>query len=124
MTGVLAAPVFLGTSNYLSMNSFEPCFWMGALFLVLRVADGSASPRAWLLFGLLAGLGIENKHSTVFFLIALLAGLLLSPQRRILRSRACAGGVAILVLIALPNFVWEWVHHFPTYEFLNTRRAH
>ena len=120
MTGVLAAPVFLGTANYLSMNSFEPCFWMGALFFVLRVADGSASPRVWLLFGLLAGLGIENKQSTVFFLIALLAGLLLSPQRRILRSRACAGGVAILVLIALPNFAWEWVHHFPTYELLNT----
>jgi 4-amino-4-deoxy-L-arabinose transferase-like glycosyltransferase len=65
------------------MNSFEPCFWMGALLVVLRLADGSASPRAWLSFGLLAGLGIENKHSTVFFLIALLLGLILSPQRRI-----------------------------------------
>ena len=73
MTAVLAAPVFLGTSNYLSMNSFEPCFWMGALLVVLRLAEGTASPRAWLLFGLLAGLGIENKHSTVFFLVALLA---------------------------------------------------
>jgi hypothetical protein len=120
MTCVLVAPVYLGTSNYLSMNSFEPCFWMGALFFVLRIADGSAGPRAWLLFGLLAGLGIENKHSTVFFLIALLAGLLLSQQRRILWSRACASGVAVLILIALPNLVWEWAHHFPTYEFLNT----
>jgi 4-amino-4-deoxy-L-arabinose transferase-like glycosyltransferase len=119
MTCVMAAPVFLGTSNYLSMNAFEPCFWMGALFFVLRLADGSAKPRAWLLFGLLAGLGIENKHSTVFFLVALLVGLLLSPQRRILRSRACAAGVAVLILVALPNFMWEWVHHFPTYEFLN-----
>ncbi len=79
MTGVLAAPVFLGTSNYLSMNSFEPCFWMGSLLVVMRLADGSANPRAWLLFGLLAGLGIENKHSTVFFLVALLAGLLAEP---------------------------------------------
>lgn len=120
MTSVMAAPVFLGTANYLSMNSFEPCFWMGALFLVLRVADGSAGSRAWMLFGLLAGLGIENKHSTVFFLIALFAGLLLSPQRRILLSRACAGGLAVLALIALPNFLWQWVHHFPTYEFLST----
>jgi 4-amino-4-deoxy-L-arabinose transferase-like glycosyltransferase len=56
MTAVLAAPVFLGTSNYLSMNSFEPCFWMGALLAVLRIAEGSATPRAWLVFGLLAGL--------------------------------------------------------------------
>jgi hypothetical protein len=119
MTAVLAAPVFLGTANYLSMNSFEPAFWMGALLVVLRLADGSAGPRAWLLFGLLAGLSFENKHSTVFFLVALLAGLLLSPQRRILWSKYCAAGVALLLLLALPNILWQWTHHFPTYEMLS-----
>jgi len=119
MTAVLAAPVFLGTANYLSMNSFEPALWMGALLVVLRLADGSATPRAWLLFGLLAGLGIENKHSTVFFLTALLVGLLISPQRRILWSKYCAAGVALLLLVALPNLLWQWAHHFPTYEMLN-----
>ncbi len=95
------------------MNSFEPCFWMGALLVVLRIAEGSAGPRAWLLFGLLAGLGIENKHSTVFFLVALLVGLLLSPQRRILFSKGCAAGVAVLLLLALPNFIWQWVTSLP-----------
>ena len=119
MTAVLAAPVFLGIANFLSMNSFEPCFWMGALLIVLRLAEGSATPRAWLLFGLLAGLGIENKDTIVFFLVALLGGLLLSPQRRILWSKGCAAGVAVLLLLALPNLLWQWVHHFPTYEFLN-----
>jgi len=84
MMAVLAAPVFLGTSNYLSMNSFEPCFWLGALLVVLRLADGTANP-APAGFGLLAGLGIENKHSTVFFLVALLLGLILS------RSGASSG---------------------------------
>jgi hypothetical protein len=123
MTMALAAPVFLGTANFMSMNAFEPVFWMGALLVMLRMADGSASPRAWLLFGLLAGLGIENKHSTVFFLVALLFGLILSPQRRILLSRWCLAGVAVLILLALPNLVWQWVNHFPTYEFLN-RVAH
>src|SRR5271166_1808046 len=92
MCGVLAAPVFLGTSNYLSMNSFEPGFWMGALFVILRIAEGTATPRAWLVFGILSGLGIENKHSTLFFLAALLVGLLLSPQRRILLTKECAAG--------------------------------
>jgi hypothetical protein len=119
MTAILAAPVFLGTDSYLSMNSFEPCFWMGSLLVVLRIADGTASPRAWLLFGLLAGLGIENKHATVFFLIALIAGLLLSPQRRILNSRWCAAGVAVLLLVALPNLLWQMAHQYPTWVFLS-----
>ncbi len=119
MTAVLAAPVFLGISNFLSMNSFEPCFWMGVMLVLLRIADGSAGPRAWLIFGLLAGLGVENKHSTAFFLLALLVGLLLSPQRRILWTRWCAAGVVLLILLALPNLIWQWVHHFPTYEMLS-----
>jgi 4-amino-4-deoxy-L-arabinose transferase-like glycosyltransferase len=113
MTAAPGRPGLLGTSNFLSMNSFEPCFWMGSMLVLLRIADGSASPRAWLIFGLLAGLGIENKHSTVFFLLALLVGVLLSPQRRILWSRWCAAGVALLILLALPNLIWQWVHHFP-----------
>jgi len=120
MTALLATPVLLGTGNYLSMNSFEPVFWMGALLVVLRIADGSASPRAWLIFGLLTGLGIENKDSTIFFLIALFVGLLFSPQRRILWSRYCAAGVAVLILLALPNFWWQYTHQFPTYQFLST----
>lgn len=119
MTGILAAPVLLGTGNYLSMNSFEPCFWMGSLLVVMRLVEGTATPRAWLWFGLLAGLGIENKNSTVFFLVALLLGLLLSPQRRILFSKGCAAGVAVLILVALPNLLWQWSHHFPTYELLS-----
>ena len=120
MAALLSTPVLLGTGNYLSMNAFEPVFWMGALLVVLRIADGSAHPRAWLLFGLLSGLGVENKHSTIFFLIALLAGLLLSPQRRILWSRYCAAGITILVLISLPNLWWQYANQFPTYQFLST----
>jgi Dolichyl-phosphate-mannose-protein mannosyltransferase len=119
MSAILAAPVLLGTGNFLTMNSFEPALWMGALFVVLRIVEGAAPTRAWLLFGLLTGIGLENKHSTVFFLIALFIGLILSPQRRILFTWSCAAGVALLVLIALPNLIWQWANHFPTYQFLS-----
>jgi hypothetical protein len=119
MTAALAAPVFLAIDNYLSMNSWEPCFWMGCVLVLLRIADGSASPRWWLAFGVLAGLGIENKDSTVFFLMALVLGMLLTPQRRLLWSPWVAAAVGLIFLIALPNFWWQWQRHFPTYELLN-----
>ena len=118
MTAALAAPVFLVADNYLSMNSWEPCFWLGCVLVVLRIADGSWGPRWWLLFGALAGLGIENKHSTVFFLVALLLGILLTRQRKLLWSKWVAAAVGVIFVVALPNFLWQWQHHWPTYELL------
>jgi hypothetical protein len=119
MTAALAAPVFLVVDNYLSMNSWEPCFWMGSMLVLLRIAEGSFGPRWWLAFGLLAGLGIENKDSTVFFLVALVVGMLITPQRRLLWSGWVAAAIGLIILIALPNFWWQWQHHWPTYELLN-----
>ena len=49
----------------------------------------------------------------------ILVGLLLSPQRRILFTRGCAAGVTLLLLLALPNFLWQVAHQFPTYQFLS-----
>ena len=89
-------------------------------FLASAITIALTGILTWLLFGLLTGLGIENKHSTLFFLVALLAGLLLTPQRRILHSRYCAAGIAILVLLALPNLWWQYTNQFPTYQFLST----
>ena len=117
MTGVLLAPQYLGLDSFLSMNSFEPVFWMTAVFAVLRILD-RGDARWWIIFGIAAGIGIENKPSMVVFLFALLVGLLLTRQRRILFSRFVLLGVAIAVLLALPNLLWQIYHHFPTLEFL------
>jgi hypothetical protein len=117
MIGVLVAPQYLGLDSYLSMNSFEPMFWMGCLLLVLLIANG-ASPRWWLLFGITAGLGLLNKPSMTFFLLALLFGLLLTPQRRLLGNRWVLAGVALMVSLALPNLLWQIHYHWPTWEFL------
>src|SRR5438105_6820379 len=44
---VLFAPVYLGIDNFLSMNAFEPVFWMGCAYIVARIANG-ASSKLWL----------------------------------------------------------------------------
>jgi len=131
MLGVVLAPQYLGIDSYLSMNSFESVFWMLcllALILLLRGAwevTSANSLRLWLLFGASAGIGLLNKPSMVFFLVALLAALLLTPQRRLLATRWAAVGVLVLIAIALPNLIWQISHHWPTLEFLeNGRRGH
>ncbi len=82
----LLAPALLINGDILTTNVFEPVFWMGCVWMVMRIARTGES-RHWLWFGVFAGLGIENKHSALFFLVAMLGAVLLTPLRRELRTR-------------------------------------
>ena len=117
MLGVLVAPQYLGTDSYLSMNSYESFFWMGCLLAIILIVRGG-SERLWLMVGISGGLGLLNKPSMTFFLIALLVALLLTPQRRLLFSKWAAVGIALMILLALPHLIWQIHNHWPTLEFL------
>lgn len=91
--------------------------WPLAALYVLRIVKG-ADPRLWLAAGAAIGASLESKYSVIFFTIALVVGLLLTLQRRILFSRWCLAGAAVAAAIALPNFVWQAVHGFPMLELL------
>ena len=121
MFGVALAPQYLALDGFLSMNSVESLFWMPCL-LALTLMIRGGSPRLWLLFGLSAGLGLLNKPSMTFFLIALLIALLFTPTRRLLATPWAAAGVALLLLIVLPNLLWQAHNHWPTWEFLENGR--
>ena len=122
MLGVFIAPIYLVLDGFLSMNSCESMFWMTSLLALILIASGR-SPRLWILFGISSGLGLLNKPSMAFFLIALLAALVLTPQRSILRSKWAAAGVAIAILIFLPYVLWQSAHHWPMLEFLRSSAA-
>jgi phosphate starvation-inducible membrane PsiE len=125
MLGVTVAGVYLGIDSFLSMNSFEPVFWMTCALALIRIvqADGEPDPGRvvrnwWIILGISAGLGLENKDNEVFFLVAVLIALLLTPQRRILASRWFAVALGLIVALALPNLLWQIHYHFPTLEWL------
>ena len=111
----LLAPGFLALDNWLSMNPFEPLFWMGCAYLVIRIIRGG-DPRLWLWFGVLAGLGLENKYTMAVFGFGIVAGLLLTGERRILWTRWFWAAGLIAFLIFLPNLLWNIGHHFPFVE--------
>ena len=120
---VLLAPGFLALDNRLSMNAFEPLFWMGCAYLAIRIVR-TGNQKLWLWFGVLAGIGLENKHSMLIFGFGIVVGLLATPERRLLRSPWlwCAGMVAFLIF--LPNLLWNIHHHFPFLELQeNIRRS-
>jgi Dolichyl-phosphate-mannose-protein mannosyltransferase len=117
----MLTPVVVANANRYSMNPIEPLFWMGTVY-VLILAWRREKPQLLPWCGVLLGLGMENKHSTVFFIGALVVGLLLMPERKIFRSKYFWIAVALAAVIAMPNFVWQVKHGFPTWVDLNNVR--
>ena len=119
---VLLAPGVLVMDSLMTMNAFEPLFWMGCVLILARILR-SGNSRLWPWFGLSAGLGLENKHSTLFFGISVVIALLFTRQRRELLQPWFWLAGAIAFALFLPNLIWQVRHHFPTLEDLeNVRR--
>ena len=118
----LCAPIYLTFGNLLTMNAFEPLFWSLCALLAIR-AIRLDRPHLWLAFGLVSGIGIENKHSMLFFGAAIVFGLLATEARTEFRARWIWLGGLLALLIFLPNLLWQAANGWPTLEFLRYRQA-
>jgi hypothetical protein len=58
-----------------------------------------------------------------FFVAGLVGGVLLTDARRYLRSPWLWGGIALSLLIFLPNLIWQFQHDFISLEFLSSIHA-
>ena len=122
MLTAMVTPIFLGLSTILTMNGFDPIFWMGGAWALIRIIK-TGDPRWWLMFGISAGLGLENKESIVFFGGCVLLALMLTPQREVMFNRWFILGGLIAVVIAMPTAIWQALHNFPMLEELGNVKA-
>ncbi len=120
---VLAAPELLGVFHILSMNAVLPVAWTACAVFATR-ALVFEEPRAWLGFGVVAGVGLEAKHSTLFFGAAVAIALLSTSHRRALRSRGPWLAFGIALLLFAPNLAWEAANGWPTLEFMRNAQEH
>lgn len=105
-----------------AMNAFEPLFWTGCAYAVVRMIH-TQNAKLWVAFGVVAGLGLENKYSIAVFALALLLGLLLTRQRKLLFTPWLFAGGAVALLIFLPNLIWNIQHHWPFLELMHNIRV-
>jgi len=118
----LMAPVLLALSHIFTMNAFDPLLWTAMAWLVVRIAK-TGEQQLWAVFGALAGITILNKYGVLFWLIGVLAGVLLTPLRTSLRHQWFWLGCVATIALSLPNLLWQWRFQFPFLQLMHNVRA-
>jgi hypothetical protein len=108
-------PLFNGTE--FQYTSFDFLWWVLIAYFTVRLLK-SEDPRWWLAIGAAIGMGLLTKYAIAFYIAGILAGLVFTPARRYFASRWFWAGVALALLIFLPNLVWLVRHDFISYHFL------
>jgi hypothetical protein len=116
----LLTPAYLLLGNTLTTTSFEPFFWTLVLYLAVRIVRAPAAQEArwWPLLGVAMGVGAYAKYSMALPVAGAAAGLLATPQRRVLRSPYALYAVALAVALLSPNLAWQAAHGWPIAEVL------
>lgn len=107
---------FMATGSIFSMDALDQLWWTLCAYVLLLLIKRQ-EPRLWLLFGLLAGIGLTTKLTMLFWGLAVVIGLLLTTQRRLLWSRWLLAGGAIAFAFLLPYILWNIGNGLPTWEF-------
>lgn len=113
-------PLFEGTE--FQYSSFDMLWWVLIAYFTIRLLR-TEDARWWLAIGAAIGLGLETKYSIAFYIAGVVAGVVLSPARRYLRSGWFYAGAGLALLIFLPNLVWLVRHDFISYHFLQSIHA-
>ncbi|HUG33793.1 MAG TPA: glycosyltransferase family 39 protein, partial [Anaerolineales bacterium] len=116
------SPFALILGSQIQYVTFDFLWSVLVAYLVIRLLI-SDNPRWWLAIGAVIGLGMMTKYTMAFYAAGLAGGVLLTDARRYLRSKWLWGGVALSLLIFLPNLIWQIQHDFVSLEFLSSIHA-
>ncbi len=94
-------------------NSLDILFWTLTYFTLIKYF--STKDPGWIyMCALSVAFGILSKYNIFFLIAGLLPALLLTPQRKIFRSMHLYISIGIVLIIILPNIIWQVRNHFPT----------
>ena len=79
------APLYLAFDSILTMNAFEPVFWLACACIAVRSPTADRR-NSGCYSDVISGIGLENKHTMAVFGFGVVVGFLLSRELRPFRS--------------------------------------
>ena len=114
---VALSPLPLFEATEFQYSTFDYLWWVLTAYFVIRLLK-TENPRWCLAIGATVGIGLMTKYTMLFLVAGILGGFFLTRARRFLGSWWFWGGIALALLICLPNLVWQMRHGFISLHFL------
>lgn len=114
---VAVSPIAMFNATEFQYTSFDYLWCVLTAYFLVRLLKYQ-NPRWWLGIGAAVGIGLMTKYTMAFYVAGILGALLLTSQRRYLKSRWLWYGVALAFLIFLPNLIWQFQHGLVSLHFL------
>jgi hypothetical protein len=112
---VVCGVLFLRASTLFQPVIVDQLWWTLALFTLARISRDPSAAH-WLDFGVVVGLGLLTKFSILFFGLAALVAILVTPRRRSLRTPWPWLAALIALAIGSPSIVGQLRLNFPVAE--------
>ena len=114
---MLFTPVYLRIANQFCIASFELLLWC-LIFLIIVEIVNKNKIYLWIVLGILIGIGLLIKFSTMFLIFGLLVGMVITPFRKHFKSPCFYTSLSIALVIFLPNLIWQIIYGWPTLMFM------
>src|SRR3984957_19524779 len=114
---VALAPLAMFEGTEFQYTTFDYLWWVLIAYCVIRLLK-SSDPRWCVPMGAVIGLGLMTKYTMAFYVAGMVGGLMLTGARRFLGSKWFWIGVALALLICLPNLIWQVRHDLISLHFL------
>jgi len=100
-------------------NFLDIFFWTAMAYGLIRFQQ-LGKPMYLYVAGVSFGLGMLAKYTMAFYSTGLLAGILLTWDRKMLTNRHFYYAIGLGILLFLPNLIWEALHGFPVVYHMKT----
>ena len=117
---VFAAPMFQVFGSMLTYDIFDQlasAILIYTIVLIWNAKEPAQYKRAWILFGIAAGIGLMVKITILFLAFSFVAGLLLTKNRTFFKTKQLWLSALIALLIFSPYIVWQALHGGPILEY-------
>lgn len=124
---VATSPLFIRAPDLFQPVVFDQLWWTLALYALIRLGASArrddtlaTEPRWWIVLGVVCGVGLLTKFSLLFFGAALVAAIIVAPQRRVLLTPWPYAAAVIAFAIGSPSIVGQLALGYPVVDQMKT----